>query len=228
VKLKAECEAWLHFLNTRTIVHPRVDRLWFAPEKFITDQNKIIVETTKNRIDRVFEDWIREQFMLYRLPVLRYSLKNLTEIFNDPKNSKYKIDATELKAFLKEKLKMEIPDKVSHYSFPIGYKSLDDPRFGDPMIDFKKDVGRPMNFNAEQWVTPEQRATWTTSFGEDLTSNEVKELSHQAEARRNQEIYLQAQAEKQKQQEKTGVQISISDTEDDTPEWARPENGDNP
>jgi hypothetical protein len=209
VKLKSECEAWLHYLYNRQIFHQRVDRLWFSPEDFITEQFKVIVEATKNRIDRVFEDWLKEQFMLYRLPVLRYSLKNLTEIFNDPKNSKYKIDATELKSFLKDKLHMKQEDSVQRFSYPIGYSQADDdPRF-QPEIKYFKDTGRPFVFTADKWISPEEMISWDKPVGEDKTMIEKKVLDEKEQQRKNEEIFRKAQEVKQMQQNKDGVQLDI-------------------
>ncbi|HEY3406447.1 MAG TPA: primase-helicase family protein [Ohtaekwangia sp.] len=152
MKMKSEVQAWLHFLQNRSIFHPREDRLWFAAERFITEQFKIIVETTKNRVDRVFEDWIQEQFMLYRWPVLRYSQKYLTQIFNDSKNSKYKIDAIEMKAYLERKgLKIDIPQR---HKIPIGFDL--NMAGNDPSIVTTEEMGRPYKFIAEQWLSPGQ------------------------------------------------------------------------
>jgi len=153
-KMKAEAEAWLHFLQHRPIFHKRVDRLWFSPDDFITEQFKIIVEATKNRVDRVFEDWIQEQFMLYRLPVLRFSQKFLTEIFNDPKNSKYKIDSIELKAYLERKgLKIEVPQRIK---VPVGFDMGD--QLVNPKIIYREEMGRPYKFVAEAWLREDQKA----------------------------------------------------------------------
>lgn len=164
-KLKDEVEAFLHFIHNRQIFHPRTDRLWFKPEWFITDQFRIIVETTKNRVDRVFEDWIQEQFMLYRLPVLRYPMKFLTEVFNDPKNSKFRIDAIELKAYLTKKgLK---PDILPHrIRIPIGYNVSDDVTLPiEPTIIYQNPVARPYSFKVEEWLSPEQLEEFKKPMG---------------------------------------------------------------
>lgn len=158
VKLKEEINAWLHFLHNRQIFHPRTHRLWFDPQHFITEQFKIIVETTKNRVDRVFEDWLREQFLLYRLPVLRYSLQHLTEVFNDPKNSKYRIDAIELKSYIQDRLKLEadVPQRIKipvAYDFGDGYNVV-------PKIVYKDSLARPYHFVAENWLTKAQLDEW--------------------------------------------------------------------
>jgi hypothetical protein len=149
-KMEAEVPSILHFLFDRQIKHPRKNRLWFDPEWFITDQMKLIVETTKNRVDRVFEDWLKEQFMTYRLPVLRYPLTHLTEVFNDPKNSKYRIDAIELKAYLadRKKLHAKEPQRIR---IPIGYNLPDDPGM-EATIVYKQVLARPFEFIAQDWL----------------------------------------------------------------------------
>jgi len=154
VKMKQEAEAMMHFLYHRSIFHPREDRLWFNPDHFITDQFRIIVETTKNRVDRVFEDWIQEQFLLYKLPVLRFSQKFLTEVFNDPKNSKYKIDSIEMKAYLERKgLKPEVPQRIK---VPLGFDMPSEGSLLEPRIVYREEMGRPYKFIAEDWLTAEQ------------------------------------------------------------------------
>lgn len=163
VKLKEEVSAWLHYIQHRKIFHPREDRLWFAADKFITDQFKVIVEATKNRIDRVFESWIRDQFLLFQLPVLRYTLSFLVQAFNDPKTSKYKIDELDLRNYLKSHgLK---PSTTSDYhSSPKGFKEkvYTEGEGQEPVSDMVKPsivwwsgTGRPYTFRAEEWLSVE-------------------------------------------------------------------------
>jgi hypothetical protein len=161
-KLKTEVESFLHFLHTRTIHHPRTDRLWFKPEWFITDQFKIIVETTKNRIDRVFEGWMREQFLSFKQPVLRYTATLLVKIFNDPKNSKYKIDELDLKTYLSGKGLSPTKESQYHKS-PMGFKetiytegSGQEPMDQTPQITWWSGTGRYYEFRAEKWITSEE------------------------------------------------------------------------
>ncbi|MCZ8353936.1 MAG: DUF5906 domain-containing protein [Cyclobacteriaceae bacterium] len=179
-KMEAEVPAILNYLQTREIKHPRKNRLWFDPEWFITDQMKLIVETTKNRVDRVFEDWLKEQFMTYRLPVLRYPLTHLTEIFNDPKNSKYRIDAIELKAYLtdRKKMKPSIPQRIV---IPVGFNITDDPGIPTTIV-FKNLLARPYEFKVEDWLTKEELNDWQapvefeTNVTEAKAKTEKKEL----------------------------------------------------
>lgn len=154
-KLMAEMPAWLHYVQNRTVFHPREDRLWFKAESFITEQFRIIVETTKNRMDRVFEDWIREQFTLYRLSTLRYSMSHLAEAMNDSKNNKYKVDKIELRAYLQAR-NVEYDKRPQRFKVP---KGLDIPE-GDPGREIRvmmEDCNptTPYIFRIEQWLSVE-------------------------------------------------------------------------
>lgn len=166
-KLKEEMPALIHFLRDRKIHHPRVNRLWFDPEWFITEQFKLIVETTKNRIDRVFEDWLRDQFLTYDHSTLEYTLKYLTEQLNDGKVSKYKIDTVELKKYLKEK--GLVPGKPKWHKMPVGFSTqgVVDERgvIVDPganldnvpkKIEYKPNTGRTFLFKREDWISSEE------------------------------------------------------------------------
>jgi len=154
-KMEAEVPAMLHFLYNRQIVHPRRGRLWFDPEWFITEQMKLIVETTKSRIDRVFEDWIREQFFLYRLPAIKYSIGMLTDYFNDFKNSKYKIDRIELRAYLKRKA-VEHDTKPQRFKIPTGLDMPEDPAQIGRIIMKDMDPTTCYTFRIEQWLKVEE------------------------------------------------------------------------
>lgn len=154
LKLKEEVPAFLQLIRNREIFHPKSDRLWFKDEWFYTEQLRIIQETTKNRIDRVFEEWIREQFLLYKLPKLRYSLKRLTEIFNDQRTSKYKIDAIEIKSYLEKKgLKPQHPQRVK---IPTGFDVPGDLSGVAPAIIYTTAIERPYEFLPEDWLNDEE------------------------------------------------------------------------
>lgn len=154
-KLAEEMPAWLHYVQNRTVHHPRADRLWFKAEWFITEQFKIIVESTKNRLERVFEDWIREQFMLYRLSTLRYSMTHLVDAMNDSKTNKYKVDKIELRAFLTAR-NVEYDKRPQRFSMPSG---IDIPE-GDSGRDLKVmmtdcNPTTPYIFRIEKWLSVE-------------------------------------------------------------------------
>lgn len=156
-KMRNEIPAFLEFIHHREVFHPRVSRLWFDPEWFITDQMRIIVEATKNRVERVFEAWIKEQFLLFKLPVLRYPLSYLGKVFNDPEVSKYRIDAIELKKYLTEKKKME-PENVQRIKVPVRWKM----ETLEPEIEEMSIIARPFTFIHTDWLTPDELKMWST------------------------------------------------------------------
>lgn len=155
LKLKDEVEAFLFFLRNRSILHPRRNRLWFEPEWIITDQFNAIVNATKDRIDRVFEDWMRDQFKLYRLQKLQYSISHLLSIFNEGNASKYRVDKTELKAYLKRR-NVASEKHAQRFKSPV---SLDIPEndFADATIKFiEVNPTFPYTFYMEDWLTSEE------------------------------------------------------------------------
>lgn len=157
-KLRLEVPAFLDFIFNREVFHPRISRLWFHPDWFITEQMKLIVEQTKNRTDRVFEAWIKEQFLLFRLPVLRYPLSYLSKVFNDPEVSKYRIDAIELKKYLTDKRRLK-PEPTQRIKIPTAWKDTvqsdeqgNVTSFNENEITYTSVIARPYKFEAEDWL----------------------------------------------------------------------------
>ncbi len=153
-KMKNEIPAFLNFLTNREVFHPKTDRLWFSPDQFETEQFKIIVETTKNRTDRVFENWIKEQFLLFKLPVLRLPMTYLIDTLNDPKKSKYKIDEVELKAYLKDRKDMK-PEKTQRIKIPRFWGNVESENI-EPSISYENQLCRPYVFKFEDWLNEEE------------------------------------------------------------------------
>lgn len=153
-KMLAEVPAWLHFLSNRQVFHPRKSRLWFQSDLIITEQFKKIVDATKNRIDRVFEDWIRHEFMLYRLPELKYSLNQLTTIFNNNNNSKYKVDKIDLRNYLQRK-GIESEKRSQRFKTPIKIIQNNPNEVGT--IEYSEcDPTFPYVFKIQQWLTRDE------------------------------------------------------------------------
>jgi hypothetical protein len=117
-KLDAEIPAWLNFLQNREIHHPNDSRLWFKPEHFLTEQFHRIVERTKPRISKVFEEFIKDQFLTFGISPLLMPLNYILENLNDRKFSKYTIDRTELKAYLQDELQLQ-PLKTRYTKIPV-------------------------------------------------------------------------------------------------------------
>jgi hypothetical protein len=160
MKLYNEIPAWLHFLANREIFHPRKTRLWFTPENIITDQFRTVVENTKSRFDRTFEEWIREMFELTGKPELHFSRKFILKELNNNSRSKYQIDEMDIKNYLQPKgYVLSEPRYISSPRLKVQDISID-PRPNDPkpevrpqdLIEWCSETARAYTFRAEDWI----------------------------------------------------------------------------
>ncbi len=188
LKMKGEAEAWLHFLFNRQIFHPRKDRLWFNPEHFITDQYRVIVESTKNRLDRIFEEWLREQFFMFRLPILKYSLGYLTKVFNDNNVNKYKVDKLDLRNYLIQK-NVKYDKKVQRFKMPSHVNVFDELSDKVDSITFKEPDNPtfPYIFEIEKWLTEEEINTRILPFADPHTGS-VKQIGFSNEIKKTDDL----------------------------------------
>jgi hypothetical protein len=158
-KMEKEIPAFLHFLGNREIFHKKEDRLWFSEKDFITDQFKLIVENTKNRLDKVVESFIKETFLTFKQSPLHIPNKQLVEQIN--KTAKYKLDETDLRDFLKKK-NLKTNEKGSQrFRFPIAWQKDMSQQME---IAYVEGVGRYYEFLPEQWLTAEE----LIEFGKEL------------------------------------------------------------
>jgi hypothetical protein len=148
-KLRAEIPAWVHFLTHRKIHHPKVDRLWFDPKDFETEQQRKIVETTKARLDAVVENYIKDIFLTYRVEELKITRRTLLRFVNNPEVSKYRIDEKDLKYFLEEKRGMKY-GSPQRCKVPLAIKSISP--MGIPEIEYLDEVNRHYHFKPEEWL----------------------------------------------------------------------------
>jgi hypothetical protein len=145
-KMKAEIPAFLHFLKNRALVHPKEGRAWFAPEHIVTEQLKIIIDKTRNRVERVVDDLIKDWFMTYKLNSIYIDAMTLCDIINKDGYSKYKIDRQEILNYLGDKRKMKLTEP-KQLKYPGGFDS----NSGEVIIR-KEKVGRCFEFLAQDWA----------------------------------------------------------------------------
>jgi len=110
----------------------------------------------------VFENWLRDQFVLFRLPVLRYTTSYLVQIFNDSRNSRYKIDELDLRNYLTIKGLKPSTESIYH-KVPKGFEEREfiEGSGAAPLDEVSKikwwgGTGRPYTFNAIEWLTKEE------------------------------------------------------------------------
>lgn len=161
-KLRAEIPAWLHYLSTRQLTHPKEGRAWFNPEYLVTEQLKLIIEKTRNRTDKVVDECLIDMFTTYKVSRIDIDLKKLVEIINKEGYSKYKLDVQDVKNYLKDKRKMKPSAHPMRVKFPIGYVAGYDPEApqptisGDPVQLNRDYTARCYQFYVEDWVPDHQ------------------------------------------------------------------------
>jgi hypothetical protein len=160
-KLMEEIPYYLHYIATRKVFHPKVDRLWFDPKDFETEQMRRIIEVTKSRIDAVVENWIKDLFLTYKEPTLRINRKTMLKYLNDPAVSKYKIDEKDLKYFLEDKkgLAYQSPGRCR---LPIAITGYDTSNI--PKITYFDETQRHYLFRPEEWLKPAEYEEYRRPF----------------------------------------------------------------
>ncbi|MGI4870977.1 MAG: primase-helicase family protein [Janthinobacterium lividum] len=163
-KLRAEIPAWLHFLHHREPHHPRKSRLWFEPEHFITEQFRIIVEATKNRLDHNIEEFVKDMFLMYRLGKLRVSVKWLTKSINE--TSKYRVDEKDVRDYLKQKRKLEPSPAPQRIKIPV---AVDDALLnaqGHPEVTgYYEETARFYTLLVQDWLSGKELAVFEGPWG---------------------------------------------------------------
>lgn len=148
-KMREEIPAFLHFLATRQIFHPKESRMWIHENHIVTDQLKAIIENTRNRVERVVDGVVCEMFRTYKVSSFFIDIKNLLSIIKRDSESKYNIDALEVKKFLKEKKGMQ-PANPGRLRFPTGFNT----ETGEVQWE-RHLVGRYYEFRVEDWLKNE-------------------------------------------------------------------------
>lgn len=144
-KMRSEIPSFLDFLQHRSVFHPKIDRAWFDSEHFFTEQMRIIVENTRNYLDRVVDDYVVEMFLYYDLAEITMPLEMLVDFIN--RQNKYKLDKLQVKKYLKEKKGMTAEEKPKHISFPTGYTDTE-----IPALLMASGTYRYYIFRREKWL----------------------------------------------------------------------------
>lgn len=178
-KLKAEMPAWIDFINKRKIFHKKVDRLWFDPKDFETEQQRKIAQTTKARLDAVVENFIKDIFLTYKIEELRISRRTLLKKLNNPDTSKYRLDEKELKYWLEERKGMKYRP-TGRCKIPITITGYND--INEPIIAYEEENQRHYSFLPEAWLDEEEYREYKGRWQIDEDSKEPPQTGKFEEA----------------------------------------------
>ncbi len=180
-KLKEEIPQWIHFIANRKIYHPKVDRLWFDPKDFETEQMRKIIEVTKSRIDTVVENWIKDIFLTYKVDELRINRRTMLKQLNNPDVSKYKIDDKDLKYYLEEKKGMKYHNP-GRCKVPVTLAVYEHSK--EPVVEYFQEVQRHYLFKPEEWLSAKDYEEYRQPFDLDKVDDQDRKTpgGHFAEA----------------------------------------------
>jgi hypothetical protein len=126
-KATDEIPAFLYFLNRRKMVTQRDSRAWFDFDLIKTDALRKVLALSKSEIEKEIELFLREVFSQTKLPVLKFSTKDLKEEIRSNKYSSIQIRDCLL-------FKMKVPH--SKWSNPYTVFKWDDLK--NEVIEMKK------------------------------------------------------------------------------------------
>lgn len=149
-KMKGEIPAWLNFLKNRAIIHPKEGRAWFNPQYIVTDQLRRIIATTRNRVEKVVDEFVKDMFFTYQMTTVRIHIPWICEQLN--KNGKYRIDQAEVKAYLQDKKKL-FPQDPTRYALPVEWVEEAN---GELSIIWRKFRQRPYVLRPEDWLDADE------------------------------------------------------------------------
>lgn len=147
-KMRSEIPCWLNYIKNRKIVHPKEGRAWFKPEYIMTDQLRVIIEHTRNYLDKVVDDYIEDMFKTYQVAEIKISMNYLTDMINKS-GVKYRVDKISVMKYLKEKKKLTLSEKPEYISTPCDFSEE-----GMSIIYFKQ-TARYVTLKREIWLKNE-------------------------------------------------------------------------
>lgn len=104
-KMVKEIPAFFHHLRTRTIIHPRLGRLWFADSVIDTEARKLVAANSYGWGEGEVRTWLEEQFFEHRWPELYYTISQVTAAVNRMSGAKFRMK--EVRRVLVNVMKLE-------------------------------------------------------------------------------------------------------------------------
>lgn len=158
-KMAAEIPAFLYFLKTRKILHPRVDRFWFSPTLLDTEEKRKVIDFSAQRGAKgVIVEMLTDIFLDVKEKSIYLAIKSIVEYITPM--LKFKPSYHDLKTLFVEYYGMEAPKIPERRNIPMYRPNLSTNEMGWQM---NKDLGRYWLFEAEKWLPQE---TYQHIFGD--------------------------------------------------------------
>lgn len=145
-EMKAEISAFLYFLNTRKVLHPYKNRLYFAPDLLVTDALNAVRNSSQDWLEKELRETMKELFFHYQYHTLYFSITELEDILNG-KNASAKFRKSALREKLEDVFKLN-----NHKDLRVSQPS--NPKMWlNENISFEPKRGRLYTFKVEDFFT---------------------------------------------------------------------------
>lgn len=103
-KMQAEIPALLYDLRHREIIHPQLNRLWFADSVIDTEARREVASASLSWLEKEFRAWITEQFYTFRWPELYFMASEIRDGVNNMNGARFRLG--EITDLLRKKMKV--------------------------------------------------------------------------------------------------------------------------
>jgi hypothetical protein len=79
-KLIKEVPAFAYFMSTRKVVTEKATRMWFKKEQIHTEALDVLISGNRTSIEKELEEMLKDEFAVFEVDKLCYSLKNIVEM----------------------------------------------------------------------------------------------------------------------------------------------------
>lgn len=174
-KMISEIPAFLQFLQKRQLTTICESRMWFAPHLIKTEALMKVMKNSKSTLEKELKQKLRNMFLDFGLEKIYMTQEAISkEFFNNKYESNY------LRQVIKDNLKIdyykrENGDYVTYrHSFPKWDKKWDNGEHSIDRVEVRCN-GRPFVFLREQFLTPEEIATYIVDKEHDEKNKKVED-----------------------------------------------------
>jgi len=155
--MTAEIPAFISFLQTRELKYPTgISRFSFPEEVYTTEALTKVMDRTKNRIDKEFDELMIDRFRDFERAELCYTIDQLVDMLNE--RATYKFDRSKVKDMLSDR-KYQVTEKTRRFStYRLDHDTAD--------VVATSHVGRPYIFTAAEFLPKAEAAALTTGNAE--------------------------------------------------------------
>lgn len=167
-KMEKEIPAFLRYLNERKLNY-EIDksRFSFAPEVYLTQAAKKVIDRTRTPLEAEIKDFIREQFLIHKQRSLDFAPVDIAEIINE--NNSFKYSKAKIKEYLYYELNMRPSERLKKYTLYTHRFDLNIDKVVTEVKQYK--AGTPYTFYYKDWLSENEIIELEKDLKNELSPN---------------------------------------------------------